>query len=98
VDEQVDRALNAALQARARVAAMARAERHQAEVVRIEKLSLEAGLGTQTDYLRAEAELLRARSALVEARHGEILARIELARVLGELTPDWLAENLEVGR
>ncbi|NIR45327.1 MAG: TolC family protein [Gemmatimonadetes bacterium] len=95
IADRVDAALNAALETRARVEAVAEGVQHQSEVVRIELLSLEAGAGTQTDYLRAEADLMRVRSALVEARHAEIAARVELARALGELTPEWLAENLE---
>lgn len=96
--EGVDRALNAALETRARVEAVAQAAQHQSEVVRIELLSLQAGAGIQTDYLRAEADLLRVRSALVEARYAQIAARFELARVVGELTPEWLAENVESTR
>ncbi len=94
-EENVDRALNAALETRAIVDALARAVRHQTEVTRIEQLSLDAGAGTQTDYLRAVADLTRARSVLVEAKHFEIAARVQLARVLGELTPEWLDQNLE---
>lgn len=94
-EEAVDRALNAALETQALVEALTRAVRHQTEVVRIEQLSLEAGAGTQTDYLRAQADLARARALLVEARHAEIAARVELARVVGELGTEWLARNLE---
>jgi outer membrane protein TolC len=97
-EEAVDRALNVALETRALVAALANVVQHQTEVARIERLSLEAGAGTQTDYLRAEADLSRARSLLVEAQHAEIAARVELARVIGELTPEWLAGNLEIAR
>lgn len=96
--EAVDRALNAALETGALVAALARAEQHQTEVARIELLSLEAGAGTQTDYLRAEADLARARSLLVEAQHTEIAAWVEVARVVGELTPGWLARTVEAAR
>ena len=63
--------------------------------MRIEKLSLEAGSGTQTDYLRAEADLLAARAGWIEARHGEVTARAELARVTGALDRAWVARNLE---
>jgi outer membrane protein TolC len=96
--ESVDRALNAALETGALVEALSRAEQHQSEVVRIELLSLEAGAGTQTDYLRAEADLARARSLLVEAQHAEIAAWVEVARVIGELTPEWLARTVEASR
>jgi len=65
-----------------------------AEVVRIERLRQEAGAGVQTDYLEAEAQLLAARAARVEAHYGEIAARVELARVVGELSPAWLSANL----
>jgi len=95
VEAEVDRALSAALEAAARVEAMELAVQHQAEVARIELLALEAGAGTQTDYLRAEADLLRVRSALVEARNAEIAARIELAAVTGQLDEGWLMTNLE---
>ena len=63
--------------------------------MRIRRLSLQAGSGTQTDYLDAETDLVRARASLVEARHAEIAARIELARVAGELTPDWLERTVD---
>jgi outer membrane protein TolC len=96
VEKEVDRALTIAVEIQAVVAAFAKGVQHQTEVARIEQLLLEAGAGTQTDYLRAEADLARARSALVEARHAEISAWIELARVMGELTPLWLEENLEI--
>ncbi|MDO8667184.1 MAG: TolC family protein, partial [Gemmatimonadales bacterium] len=67
------------------------------EVARIERLSLEVGSGTQTDYLDAEANLLRARASLIEARHAEISARIELARIAGELSPDWITTKVTHG-
>jgi outer membrane protein len=95
VEEEVDRALNAAIDSRALVSALRRAVQLQTEVARIEQLSLEAGAGTQTDYLRAEADLARARSALIEAEHAEIAARVELARVLGDLTTEWVSMNVE---
>lgn len=98
IDDDVDRALSAALETNAMVEALSRAVQHQTEVVRIELLSLEAGAGTQTDYLRAEANLARARSVLVEAEHAEIAAWVELARVVGDLTPTWLDRNVEIAR
>lgn len=96
IEGDLDRALSAVLETAARVEAMERALQHQSEVARIELLALEAGAGTQTDYLRAEAELLRVRSALVEARNAEIVTRTELARVTGQLGRDWLIDNLEI--
>jgi outer membrane protein TolC len=93
--EAVDRALAAVEEQRARVEAIATAVEHLGEVARIERLALEAGRGTQTDYLGAEASLRRARASLVQARHAEIAARVELGRVAGELTPRWLSTMLE---
>lgn len=96
VRSAVDRAVAASRAASARVTALTAATAQSEEVVRIERLALDAGAGVQSDYLRAEAALLSARAALVEARHVEIAARIELARATGVLTLDWLAEHLEV--
>lgn len=93
----LDRALAALESSRERVQALNLAVRQSQEVVRIEKLSLDAGAGTQTDYLTAEAQLFDARAALVESRAAEVGARIELARVTGELSPDWIERNLESG-
>ena len=90
VEQAVDRALAALREAHARVAALTQAAAQLDEVVRIRRLALETGSGTQTEYLGAETDLLRARASAVEARHAEIAARVELARVSGELTPAWL--------
>ncbi|MSR06477.1 MAG: TolC family protein [Gemmatimonadetes bacterium] len=95
VDQGVDRTLAALRESHARVAALESAAEQSAEVVRIERLSLEVGSGTQSDYLEAEANLLRARAGLIEARHAEVSARVELARILGEITPEWLARTVE---
>lgn len=76
--------------ARARAESLAEAEAKNGEVVRIERLRLDAGAGVEADYLRAEADLLAARAAAVEARHRVGAARAELARVTGELTPAWV--------
>ena len=96
--DAVDRALARVREQSARVEALGRAADHLAEVARIEHLALEAGRGTQTDYLSAEAALRRARATVVRARHGEIAARVELARTVGELTPQWLSTMLEIAR
>ena len=52
----------------------------------------------QMDYLRAESDLLETRAALVTARHARTAALVELARVTGELSPQWLTQNLEIRR
>ncbi|MDP3775233.1 MAG: TolC family protein [Gemmatimonadales bacterium] len=97
VEQGVDRALAAVREAHARVAALQSAVEQSEEVARIERLSLEVGSGTQTDYLDAEANLLRARASLIEVRNAEISARIELARIAGELSPDWITTKVTHG-
>jgi outer membrane protein len=96
--DAVDRALARVQEQSARVEALSRAAEHLVEVARIEQLALEAGRGTQTDYLRAEASVRRAQAAVIQARHAEIAARVELARTVGELTPHWLSTMLETVR
>ncbi len=91
----VDNAVAAVHESRARTEAFARAVEHLTEVARIERLALDAGAGVQTDFLDAEATLFRARASMIEAGHAEIAARIALARAVGDLTPEWLAQNVE---
>jgi outer membrane protein len=98
IEKDVDRALAMLREAGARSRALQAALDQSMEVVRIERLSLEVGSGTQTDYLLAEANLVTTRASLTGARHGEISARVELARILGDLSPDWLARNVELSR
>ena len=95
VAADLDRAWADFAAARARAASLAEAEARYAEVLRIEKLRLSAGAGVETDYLRAEADLLAARASLAEAEQSVILARVDLARAAGQLTPAWLQANLE---
>jgi outer membrane protein TolC len=95
VGQGVDQALAALREAHARVAALRSAVELSSEVTRIERLSLEVGSGTETDYLDAEAKLLSARAGLIQARHAEISARVELAGLTGELSRGWLAQALE---
>ena len=95
VTQAVDRAIAAVTEARARVAALEAAVAASDAVVMTERTALEIGSGTQTDYLDALTDLLRERAGLIEARHAEITARIELARVTGALSPDFLARHLE---
>jgi outer membrane protein len=95
IAENVDRAMTALQAARLRVVALEAAVAQSEEVTRIDQLSLDAGAGVQTDYLNAEAELFRVRAALTEAHATEIIALLELARVRGQLTQEWLAVHLE---
>ena len=95
VADGVDAALLAYRSARARVAALEAAVEQSAEVARIEALALATGAGVQTDYLRAEAELMETRSQLAEARHAAVEARVRLAQVTGTLTVTWLTQMTE---
>jgi outer membrane protein len=95
VERQVDVALARAEEADARLAALTRAVEGQAAVVRTERVALEIGAGVQTDFLAAEAELLSVQAALVRARHGAVVARIDLARLQGALDEAWIQTNLE---
>jgi len=90
---EVDRALAALVEARAREAALAEAVAQYEEVVRIERLRLETGVGVQADYLDAEAALLDARAGLVEARNAAVGARVEVARATGNLDLRWVEES-----
>ncbi len=94
VREGVDRAVAAAEEARARIDSLARAADRFAEVARVQKLLLDNGAGTQTDYLAAEADLLASRADLAEAEQRVVLTRVDLARAAGRLTLDWLRANL----
>jgi outer membrane protein TolC len=95
VDDAIDRALAAWASARARVAALESAVAQSEEVTRIDRLALNEGAGVQSDYLSAEADLFRARAALTDARALELLALVELARISGRLSTDWIATNVE---
>lgn len=95
LEQAVDQALAALREAKARRLALEGALEQLAEVVRIERLSLEVGSGTESDYLTALANELAARAGMIEARYAEIAARVELARVTGDLSLEWLSRNLE---
>jgi outer membrane protein TolC len=94
VEDAVDGALAAYRSALSRARALEAAVTQSEEVARIEALALESGAGVQTDYLRAEAELLAARASLAEARHGAVEARVRLARATGRLDPALLGDLL----
>jgi outer membrane protein TolC len=98
VEEGVEEAVALVTESRARREALERAVEQAEEVARIEALALEVGAGVQTDFLRAQAEFFQAQAALTEARHSEAMAGIRLARVMGDLTPEWIRETMEVIR
>lgn len=95
LDQEVDRALAGLHESQARARSLSAAVDRFAEVARIEKLLLESGSGTQTNYLTVEADLLGARAGLIEARHASIAARAELARLAGQLGYDWISQVTE---
>jgi outer membrane protein len=98
VARNLDRAIAALVESRARVAALRSAVEQSEAVVEIERTSLEIGAGTQTDYLEAVTNLLIQRAAYIEARAAEITATIELARLTGDLTPGRLERIVESDR
>jgi outer membrane protein len=93
--EDLDRALASREEARSRVQSLTTAAAEFGEVARIEKLRLDSEAGTQTDFLEAEAQLLGAEAQLVDARHAEIVARVEIARITGTLDLAWIERTLE---
>jgi outer membrane protein len=95
VDASVDQALAALRESHARVSALQTAVAQSQEVERIERLALDVGTAVQTDYLDAEAKLFSDQANLIQARHAEIAARVDLARAVGELSRAWLARNVE---
>lgn len=92
VRDAIDRSLADFERARATADSLRTAVDRFEEVVRIEKLRLEAGAGTQTDYLRAEADLIQVRAGLAAARYRSMMALVEIARITGQLDSAWLAE------
>jgi len=97
VEEALDGALARMEESRARLASLEIAVGRSAEVSRIEQLKLETGVGTQPEFLDAEADLLGARAGVVHARLGTITAQLEIARVSGRLGAAWIAAHMEEG-
>lgn len=95
LDQDVDRAMAELHESQSRARSLSAAVDRLAEVARIEKLLLESGAGTQTNFLTAEADLLAARAGLIEARHASIAAGAELARLTGELGYNWITQAME---
>jgi outer membrane protein TolC len=90
---QLDDAMAAVRRSSALVSSYESAIRSLAEVVRVERLRLESGVGIQAEYLRAEAELADARAALAASTSSLGIAQAELARVAGRLDPEWIDAN-----
>lgn len=94
IEEAIDRAIAALAPTRARINALMSAVAQAEEVTRIERLALDAGTGLQSDYLTAEAELFRLRAALSEANASLVLLHVDIARIQGEISLDWIASHL----
>ena len=84
----LDRAIDELARSNAVVESLRVAVARFEEVVRVELLRLENGAGVQTDYLRAEADLVAARANLAAATYAASLAEMSIARITGTLDPD----------
>ena len=97
-EQSADQARVMATESSARRDALAAAVLHLSEAVRIMRVALQEGVGLQSEYLRAEAELATVRSDLTRATYAIIRARLQQAFAAGELTLEWLTTNLEIAR
>ncbi|HEX9164698.1 MAG TPA: TolC family protein, partial [Gemmatimonadales bacterium] len=98
VAAQLDEALARLIEARGQVDALGAAVGQWEEVVRTEALALREGAGTQTDYIRAEADLASGRAALARANGQYLVALVRLAQVTGQLTPETLRSIVETAQ
>jgi OMF family outer membrane factor len=81
--DALDRAVGDLEQTRANEESLRVAVERFQEVVRVEKLRLDAGVGVQSDYIRAEADLMQSRAALAAARYRAMAAAVEISRITG---------------
>ena len=95
VQDALDRAIAALEDAEAREVSLRSAVEQYAAVARAEWLALASGVGTQTDYINAQSDLLHARAQLAGTLMRGLAARSEIARVTGALTVDWLQQLTE---
>ena len=93
--ESVDRTATTWQATIARETSLSAAVRGLAAVAEVERQRLESGAGTPADFLDAQADLLNGKAGLTLARNATILARVELARTLGELDASWIADVLQ---
>jgi len=87
----IDRSLAGLTETERRITALQSAIGQLSEAQRVESLALAQGAGTQSDFLRSEADLAGGRAALANARAERIATRVELARLVGSLSPATLA-------
>lgn len=95
VQDALDRAIAALDDAEAREISLRSAVEQYTAVARAEWLALASGVGTQTDYINAQSDLLHARAQLAGTLMRGLAARTEIARVTGALTIDWLQQRME---
>lgn len=91
----LDAASAALVEARERRSALTAAVDQYQEVARIEALALAEGAGLQRDLLAAQSQLFRARSTLAQAEAAFTRSAVEVARIRGDLTLEWIIQNLE---
>jgi outer membrane protein TolC len=84
---EIDQNIAVLTETERRIAALESAVTQLGEAQRVEALALGQGAGTQTDFLRSEADLAVGRAALANARAERIATRVELARLVGSLSP-----------
>ena len=95
--ERVEQLLVEIEETKARGAALEVAITQLREVARTEALSLAEGVGLQSDYLSAEADLAGTRAEWSRTRAREVSAHVRLAQLLGRLSPEAVNNLLEVG-
>jgi outer membrane protein TolC len=88
---EIDQNLAVLTETERRIAALESAVTQLSEAQRVEALALSQAAGTQTDFLRSESDLALGRAALANARAERIATRVELARLVGGLSPATLA-------
>ena len=91
----LDQAETARVESAGRVNALRAAVVQYEEVARIEALALTEGAGVQRDLLAAEAELFRVRSQLAAAEATLVRSAVDMARIRGGLSLEWIETNLE---
>ena len=88
---EIDQNLAVLTETERRIAALESAVTQLGEAQRVEALALSQAAGTQTDFLRSESDLALGRAALANARAERIATRVELARLVGSLSPATLS-------
>ena len=95
---EIDQNLAVLTETERRIAALESAVTQLGEAQRVEALALAQGAGTQTDFLRSESDLALGRAALANARAERVATRVELARLVGSLSPATLSTMVSTGQ